>query len=493
MEKQSNISASFTSFLKQLFLVEKLNNIYGFLLLSLMSCLFAYVIVAKGIVAALLLIVFMIALPVLYAIVAYPRVGIIVLLVFAYIIMWILRFPIHFPLGTVMDALQVLLIIGFLVNQKSENNWKIYKNPISYLIIIWIVYNLIQIANPTAESRLAWVYTIRSVAFVMLMYFVFMYYLRSLMYIRIILSIWIILTIIAAVYGLKQEFVGFFNYEQESISDPLTTLLYFIDGRWRKFSIFSDPVAFAYNMVVSALLCFALAWGVKSIKKKIVLGVLACLFIYSMLFSGTRGAYVLVPAALLLFCILTFSKKILLFATIAAVFIGLVIVMPTSNPTIMRFQSAFKPSEDASFNVRKANQKRIQPYILSHPLGGGLGATGVWGQRFAPNSYLAKFPPDSGYVRVAVELGWIGLLIFCLLMFFILKTGVENFFKIKNRELKTYCLAMVLIAFAYNIGNYPQEALVQFPSNIYFYLVVALIVRTYQIDQELQEKNKSCC
>ncbi|MCP6423416.1 hypothetical protein NL463_29335, partial [Klebsiella pneumoniae] len=63
------------------------------------------------------------------------------------------------------------------------------------------------------------------------------------------------------------------------------------------------------------------------------------------------------------------------------------------------------------------NQKRIQPYILSHPIGGGLGATGVWGVRFAPYSFLANFPPDSGYVRVAVELGWIGLGIFCTLMF----------------------------------------------------------------------------
>jgi len=46
---------------------------------------------------------------------------------------------------------------------------------------------------------------------------------------------------------------------------------------------------------------------------------------------------------------------------------------------------------------------------------------------------------------------------------------------------------MVLIVFAFNLGNYPQEALVQFPSSIYFYLVVALINITYRLDRQ---KNK---
>jgi hypothetical protein len=49
-------------------------------------------------------------------------------------------------------------------------------------------------------------------------------------------------------------------------------------------------------------------------------------------------------------------------------------------------------------------------------------------------------------------------------------------------------MAMLLIVFAYNIGNYPQEALVQFPSNIYFYLVVAVINITKKIDDRERER-----
>ena len=91
-------------------------------------------------------------------------------------------------------------------------------------------------------------------------------------------------------------------------------------------------------------------------------------------------------------------------------------------------------------------------------------------------------------MRVAVETGWLGLLIFCTLVFFILKVGINNYYTIKDPTLKSICLAMILVAFAYHIGNYPQEAIVQFPSNTLFYLVAAIIVITKRLDDEVQSK-----
>ena len=51
--------------------------------------------------------------------------------------------------------------------------------------------------------------------------------------------------------------------------------------------------------------------------------------------------------------------------------------------------------------VRLENQRIIQPYIHSHPIGGGLGSTGIWGERFTPDSMLSSFAHDSGFVRIA--------------------------------------------------------------------------------------------
>lgn len=471
--------------LKAAVLQRKLSHPIVFSLLVFATLCFSATVAYAGFIGGVLLLAGVVAPPLVFCIIAYPRFGILTMLVAAYLIMWVMRMGVNFPLGTLMDGLQALLIFGLLLKLKVARNLQVFRNPISYLILIWICYNLLQVANPSAESRMAWLYTLRSVAIIMLMYFIFFYHIRSAEFIRLILKLWIGLATFAAAYGFVQEHYGYLPFEARWVnSDPLITDLYFIAGHWRKFSIFSDPVAFAYNMVASSVLCFSLCTGPVPKWKKLVLIALGAFQIMSMLYSGTRGAYVLLPAALAMFCILKFNRNILIVGAIGALIMGALIFVPTGNPTIVRFQSAFRPSEDASFNVRAINQKRIQPYIQSHPLGGGLGATGVWGQRFAPWSYLASFPPDSGYVRVAVELGWVGLFLFCLLMFMILKTGINNYYAIRDPELKSYCLAMTLIVFALNIGNYPQEALVQFPSNVYFYLEVALINVLLTIDKQ---------
>ncbi|RYE36662.1 MAG: O-antigen ligase domain-containing protein, partial [Sphingobacteriaceae bacterium] len=437
--------------------------------------------------AGVLLMLVVIGLPILYAVVVYPEVGILILLTAAYLVMWVIRIGVNFPLGTLMDALQLLLLIGFFIRQKTNPDWSFMKTGISKIILIWIVYNLLQVLNPEASSKQAWLYTIRTVAAVTLTYFVFVYQIKSIQFLRLAIKLWISLSLFAAIYGYKQEHYGFFAFEQAQLNDPLMISLLFINGIWRKFSIFSDPVSFSYNMVISSLLCISLMTGTFKTWKKLVMLFLTMFFLLNMLYSGTRGAYVLVPAALVLIAVLNYSKKVLLMSVIGGFLIGVMIVIPTGNPTIQRFQSAFKPSDDASYNVRKKNQKRIQPYIQTHPIGGGLGATGVWGVRFAPNSYLAKFPPDSGYVRVAVELGYIGLFLICLLMFTILKTGISNYFKIRNPELKAYCLAATTIIFALNIGNFPQEAIVQFPTNILFYFAAAIISISLKLDQQLHK------
>jgi putative inorganic carbon (hco3(-)) transporter len=456
----------------------------GIIMLILGGAGISFLIVSKGSSIGLLLIAVMIAIPTVLAVIAIPEFGIIVLLIMAYFIMFLLRLIKGYPLGTIMDGLVYLLFAGFFLKQKYEKNWKIFKGPISAIILIWFSYNILQVGNPWAGSRVAWLYTVRSVGIFTLTYFIFVYNIRRIEFIRIIFTVWMCVSMFAALYATKQEYFGFFDFEQEELNDPLVMLLLFINGQWRKFSIFSDPVAFSYNMVASTLFCFAKLIGPYKRNTRIGYGFMGAFFISAMLYSGTRGAYVLIPAALALYLAMNINKTTLLYGAIGAVFFLALINVPTSNVTLYRFQSAFKPSDDASFNVRKMNQKRIQPYILKHPFGGGLGGSGASGVKYAPGTEIAGFPPDSGYVRVAVEMGSIGLILFCTMMFVVLKEGIKNYFLIQDPELKNYCLAMVLVVFAINFGNYPQEALVQFPTSIYIYLYIALINVTRRLDLE---------
>src|SRR5690606_34942517 len=135
------------------------------------------------------------------------------------------------------------------------------------------------------------------------------------------------------------------------------------------------------------------------------------------------------------------------------------VIMPTNNPSLYIMRSAFQGTEDASMNVRLTNQERIQPYIQSHPFGWGIGSTGNWGAEFSPYTFIGTFAPDSEYVRIAIELGWIGLLLFCTLLFFILKSGIDNYFKVDNSRIKTYYLGVLTVTFMTIVAMYPQEAI----------------------------------
>jgi putative inorganic carbon (HCO3(-)) transporter len=482
-----NGNQGFRKWLRQKFVAEKMNNFPGILFLLLMAVFIAWLVYAGGVKGGALFLAAITGIPFVIAAVAWPPFGIMAQLILAYFVFEILRMDLGIPAGTLADGVEALLILGFFISQKKHKDWEMFRQPVGIMILIWIGYNVLEFANPAAESRMAWVYTIRSVALVMLTYFIFMLQIRTVQFLRLIIHTWVILATLVCLYGLKQEFIGFSPAEDAWLhSDPKIADLLFIAGAWRKFSFLSDPVVFAYTMVVSSAITACLAMHTHKYLLKLVYIVLTVLFLFSMLFSGTRGAYVMVPAGIVFYGLLNMSRKVFIAMLVMGFLTAVLIFIPSGNPTIVRFQSAFKPAEDASFTTRKNNQKRIRPYIYSHPLGGGLGATGVWGQRFAPNSFLASFPPDSGYVRVAVEMGWIGLLLMCMLMFVILKTGIDNYYRIRDPELKTYCLAMLLVVFMFNIGNYPQEALVQFPSNIYFYLAVAILGITYKLDREKQ-------
>ena len=476
------------AFLRKVVIEKSFNHPAGIIALLLVGLYVARTTATSGFVPGVMLILLLVAAPLLYALICYPQFGITILLVGAYLLMWVIKFGVPFPIGTLMDGMEALLLIGLLLKIKFNGTGGVYKNPVSKLIIAWVLYNLMQIGNPAAESRMSWVFTIRSVAMVMLMYFVFVYHIRTESFLKFIIKLWLLLSVFAALYAFWQEYVDFLPFEKAGLENPDVRMLLFINGHWRKFSIFSDPVAFSYNMVASALLCVGLATAKKiSKRKKILLIFLACLFTNAMLFSGTRGAYGLIPVGLALLAVIKMNRQVFIMSIAGLMAMLVVIFIPTSNPTLVRFQSAFKPSDDASFNVRKANQKRIQPYILTHPMGGGLGSTGAWGQRFAPGSYLASFPPDSGYVRVAVELGPIGLLLFCSLIFMALRTGIDYYYNMKDDWLKSVCLAMLIVVFALSVGNYPQEAFVQFPNSIFLYLYIAILNITMRIDKDKQK------
>lgn len=442
-----------------------------------------------GIQFAVIFLGVVIGLPLVIYSVANPKFGMIVLLIISYCL-GIAKFVRGVPLGVGLDIFLGALLIAMIFDKWRKHDFTVAGNPISYVVWLWIIYNCLEFVNPMA-SREAWIYVIRGIALLMMFYFIALHNMNTLKYVKIIINVWIGLTLACALYGLFQEFHGMTNAELAWIAaDDFRFNLIYNWGRYRVFSIFTDPTLFGILMSYTGLFCIALIPGPFKMWYKIFLGGCACVMLLGMVYAGTRTAYAMIPAGLLFYALLTLQKRTLIVCGfLGAVGAGIVFsdihsVGPfLSSNNLERIRSAFKPSEDPSFQVRERSQAFIKPFIQQHPIGAGLGSIGVWGRRFTPNSPLAKFAPDSGYVRVAVELGWVGLIIYCIFFIVIITVGVRNYYRMSDPLLKAYLAGLLCSIFSIVIANYPQEALIQAPTILIFYIMMALVVRLKKLDE----------
>ncbi len=477
-------------YLKQKVFDERLGNWLGVLYAVLGGLLFAVVLGFKGLQFGIVLIGGIVGIPIIFATIFNPMFGVVFIISISYCLLGIKRFMPDVPVGIAADFLVVILAFGIFFKNLYKKDWTFAQGAISKMVFIYMIYVFASVANPAAQCKLCYIYTIRSMAGYMIMYFLVSYVIRTKRDIRFLIKLWLLLSFLAALYAYKQEYLGLTSWEDAWVhADDTRFWLIFQWGRLRKFSFMADPTSFGICMGYSALIAIILAFAKISKLKKVILLVMAFSMLQSMLFSGTRAAFVILPIGAMMYVILAKSRKIIYLAAIGAISLIIIINLPMYiNTTFQRFQSAFKATEDASFIVRLENQKRIRPWVWKHPLGGGLGATGVWGARFAPNAFLSGFPPDSGYVRAAVELGWIGLTLYMLLWIVIFKQGIDSYFRIRDPVLKYISLAMLCVLFSLFIVNYPQEAIKQIPTSLLFWVAAAILNRSSQIDREEQSE-----
>lgn len=422
------------------------------------------------------------ALPILYLCFTNLLFGLTATLLTASMVSFVGKF-VSIPIGMALDGFLFIMSFSLVVNQTKERDWSFAKNPISYAILLWIFYNFIQVLNPDAGSQLAWVYTVRTLALYNFIFFVASYAIKNLNHAKIMVKVLLGMAIISCLYGLKQEFIGFSNAEIAWLyADDKRFQLIVQWGRFRVFSFFSDPTTFGVLMAYMGTFCLVLAFGAFKIWQRVVLAISAAGMFAAMVYAGSRTPFVLVPAGLLFYTVVNMRKEIIVGAGIFLVLGTGAMMKSTSNPVIFRLQSAFKPSEDASVQVRMDNQKMVQPFLQTHPVGAGLGTTGMWGARFTPDSWLASFAHDSGYVRIAAEAGWIGLLIYMGLLFTILRTALFYYFRCYNPQIKTLYLGFSVVIFMLGLASYPQEVIPLPPTSIIFYILLGLIVKLKDFD-----------
>jgi hypothetical protein len=391
------------------------------------------------------------------------------------------------PIPTFVELIVLFLFLGTYLKGKGDPNHKgqLLKSGVAILLVVNILFFIVEFFNPAMGTPLGWIFNSKRYS-VYILFFVISYRLiNTPERFRYFMKFWVVMSFIAAVYACTQQWFGFLPFELNYIKqDPHEYALLFQGGVVRKFSFLDGVVTFGNLAGSMAVLTTILALNEKDKKKKYRLAFAALILFLGMSYSGTRTTTIMMPSGIALYVLITLKNK----ATLMTLFITMLAVLfiifaPIDNPTLNRMRSTFD-SKDESLGVRDINRKYIQPYIYAHPIGGGIATSGVEGERFNPTHTLAGFPPDSGLLKLAIEMGWIGLAITLILYLTILYQGIVYYFKMKNEEYKKYIVAITCALFSIIVTLYAQVSIGQIPNAFFFYAVMALFKRLMEFDEK---------
>lgn len=483
---------SFRRWLADQIFVHKLSTWPGILGLLSVIALMALLAALTTPEVAFSLFILALLIPSLIFSVIHLRFGIFLIICISFFLLGAKRIWTELPLGILIDISIMLMLFGLGIRMVRAYYWPRLTHPVTWLVIAWIGYNFLQIGNPAALSEQAWLYNVRGLASWMLVYFIALYAFDKIDGLKQLLAIWIALSALAAAYGLFQHFFGFQPFEVEWMNTNIEYVRRsYQTGEHHVFSFLLDPAVFGILMACTSLLCLILllTFGLKRWEKITLIGVLI-LCLPAMVFAGARTAYMLIPIGLFFFALLTLNRRILITVALIASAGTATLLIPTQNVHIQRISDAFQPWSLETVQVREANWERIQPFIRQHPLGSGLGTTGTWGQRFSPHTLLAKYLPNSGYVRIAVEAGWIGLLLYLSLFAGVLITGIRGYFRSTDERIRAYYPVFLTLIILMLFAHFPQEAITQLPISIFFYVSMAIVVKLKYLSPDSADNSR---
>ena len=387
------------------------------------------------------------------------------------------------PWGFAIEILIYITTLGMFVSNKIRNQHTKYKlkNPIFIILTIFLIYSIFTVINPEMNSKIGWLIEIKRLIALYCYFLIIFIGIDSLKeqikYNKLI----IILFVIGGIYGCYQHIFGFFEFENNYIlnSENRKNLYMMITGMKRIFSLFSDPSSLGISMAGISGMILTLFSSEKTIKNKIIYSISIMVCLLTMAFSGTRTAYIAFLSGVIFYILININNatsRLLGFIFLIG-FIFILIVPIYNNTTLNRVRSAFEFSKEASMSVRDNNRKMIQPYMQNHPFGGGLGTSEGRGIEFNPRHRLAGFPPDSGLLKTAIEIGWIGLIIMMVQYFIIFNEGVKSYFSKTKKIDRSLISSSLVCIFIFVVAQYSQVAVGQIPDSLLFMNAVAIIAK----------------
>ena len=358
------------------------------------------------------------------------------------------------------------------------------------LILIWGLYCLFEIGNSNHVQE-AWNIAIPQYFFYpLLCAFLVPLTIRNYKGIEALLLIWSVFVLIATLKGYWQKNHGFNERELYFLYVLGGHRTHFIWSGIRYFSCFSDAANYGVHAAMAATTFGMSAFFVRKKWMKIYFGVITLCALYCIGISGTRAAVGVPLGGILLYVLISKNWKGFVFGAVSLVAIFSFFYFTNigdSNQYVRKMRSAFRPSKDASYQVRVKNKNNMKALMAVKPIGYGLGLSK--GERFQPRE-LMHYPPDSWLVGVWVETGIIGLVLY-LLVHGVLFAWCSwlLMFKVMNKRLRGLLAAWLCMAAGFFVAAYVNDVM-QYPNSIIVYTGFALCIAGPYIDPVMQKEEE---
>lgn len=247
--------------------------------------------------------------------------------------------------------------------------------------------------------------------------------------------------------------------------------------RTRVYSIFGSPNIMGDYMVMFAPMAAGLAYWFQDRRAKLFFWFVTFCMCFSCLFTMSRGAWMAMAVTILVFSILVDRRLIvlMLIAGVCSLFLPFV---------ASRIGYLLTPEFAASTNNggRGSRWEIALSYLAMNPVFGfGLG---MFGGAVAMQNQIYKwisyFYVDNYYLKILVEMGWAGFLVFLLMMASLLFVGLRAVYRtsrpLKGRSVHPLCAGMFAGLCGVLVHCYFENIFEEPYMMAYFWSIAAMIV-----------------
>jgi hypothetical protein len=250
-----------------------------------------------------------------------------------------------------------------------------------------------------------------------------------------------------------------------------------LSGYVRVFSTVGDASTFGFLMIVSSLIMFALALAARGLNQVLLLAATLPM-LYGMVVSYSRGPVLALAAGAAIMVVASRNWKLGISVAMVGM-VGLVLLTASGSAKLVdRLSTATNPMEDASFNVRMGYITQYVPEIAKRPFGYGINASGQSGMKASGGARVRNgvvgVPTDNYYFKVALEMGWVGLILFLWLNLAAIAHAYKVYRKTQDPFYKALALGILSVLFAIFVGAFSNDINSQKPISEFFWIMLGL-------------------